>query len=365
LRHFHDSLISPGLFNLYLYNSAEAQLQLHYLMHLRQGGHSMEIATFAKEADLYDFFTALTDAKREFSNKYRYYFDPVLIGGGRVGIEFFFEMSAVVSEVASVMAFFGETAGMQYWNLIRQSLPAHYTRIFSLFLDTRKNFHKAVDVAMTLFMLALVQPANPLKTFFELATGGLGNLKLKSPQSGIDFMLSQCEEVHRNWLVRAPTLATENSSGQIEELFSDSLVTQTEVAQLRSGYIDVHIKNNKLRLDEMWKTIEQYPLPATYFFPSEADMQAGTAPAMYRDDFIKHFGDVYVLTARGDGVVTAGITPFPWWGVHMPVRPTIKKVDLMVMAQWMTQVAFENVLQLPPEIETTYRSIAGSISFGS
>lgn len=367
LKHFHDSLVNPMLYSLYGINISENYLRWA-IIDLMCEDPKLTIDTALKElGGGAEYLTLLNKAKSEYQKVFSAHWTPTpkLINETvyNFSVQTFFELSATIHEVITVIFLAGEDAGTRYWQFKMNESDRLYTHIFEIFTETQPSIHRAIDLALGYFDVAVFSPMNPMTVFMNLL---LGEVELERAVGDFGDVLGFC---------RGAAKYQSELNIEIPLLHDANKMSVADIDALRSQMLRKKLDEWELRSDRQYADLQNSPMPATYFFPSNSDFSNDEGRMYQQEWLLNMYGSHVPLTGStgisGESLIGAGLMR-PIMQLPMFVQNTepasppdsfLRKTNDMIFSQWCVENFFGNEVSTVMAVEQNYRDRAKKMGF--
>jgi hypothetical protein len=330
VRHFHDSLLCPPLYDRFMVaveRNAVAATLLGDKM--REGlGPLGPGALDNRQRALIELHR---ETVKDVGHRHEAAYRPVFVEeiGAAVTLTDMLEANAMVTE----LCFLDSTPDGQaydHWLSLTSVLPEKYTKIINWFVRSRESFSEDLDRVGNVLMWCLYrQDASPkaLADVIGLADTRIDALcdvreipqRLETARRARQFALFQLQDTER-----ARRYFT--SVQDIIDVHTRCLTRMSDIAFRTPAYVH---------------EVACFPMPATGFFADEAMIKNRTLPFVRKADIRSAYGDVFSMSSSKDQerrtAVACGL--FPTLGIAPCLE--LNRVHLTLALRFITQGLFE------------------------
>ena len=352
IRHFHDAVITPGLFERYVLEVQRVHISVQILSGLSSRG-TPEIALDHLNRDETDLLQWHGRQLAEFVLRYADRASPRGVSGTSIVADMadLLEADAIAAELNRVFAIAGASALDDYWARLQLDLPARYTQLLqrSFAFGGRDSLLAKVERLQQWIISALLSPANPVDAFNAMIEAQED--QPLAPDHG------ECE--HRLRLAAQQEFEPIQVF-QLTPYPDDVVVHAAEIfdlrAQVLSGYSS--LGSGSLVYDEH---LNQFPVPPACFFADDVMHMSRILPFARKADLRKKYGDVFSLASTRDmtrrTTLSAGLIPAPGYDSAFKLR----RAEVMLSFRYMTQFLFGDRITYARDIDRAYQDSACTV----
>ena len=369
VRHFHDALLSPYLFELFLLYVQRTLIGGELIVALREVG----INDFSKRtlhenlnkikpntANDWNMYLKL---ESRFCDLYDNYFQPV--GKDGFSVAFLFEANAKLTEFILVKENIGEEAAIKYLFSWFENLPIEYNALFQFIKMTEmerdtNSILSALGFIHFIILYCLYLPGNPAKKFLELLKSFYGKTKKEINSEFEKYTPIMLKENVKSYLsdeqIPIIDIGGVFSSEELSPLGNQIRKTHLlpdDLLNVRKDLIAKYIDDMDFNITNYVRRLYELPLPPICFYPDDEALKMKQAPAVNRDELKDYFGDIYsICTFQNSGkqMVHAGIVPFP---KNQPCFQ-LHKVDTLIAWSFLLSDLFDEDFKISAEMEKYY-----------
>jgi hypothetical protein len=360
IRHFHDTLLTPFLFERFL-----VEIERNYVA-ARIIGKAMEKGETAPDPDCLD------DESRwllefhhktavQYSQKYSGFELPVQVNAIGMMIEYsdLLETNALIIELNFVCVLHGEERAKQYWNYWQLYLPDRYTRILGTVLERSDTFSGGLARLHRAIICSLYSGGEPTREFDRLARPG-AIWSGRTPEDVIpaEMLRHRIEQSRANECFifvgfedqyEGADQLTVNEKAALSEakkyfIFPSELLTVSTNAFRQLAAIDFDLTAYQEKIDE-------FAIPPTCFYATDEMLAENILPFARKENLRKTYGDVFSICSKRDAsqrtTLECGIVPTPGFKSFIPLN----KVCTMLTSRYISQHLFGDLVTYTPGMD--------------
>jgi len=362
IRHFHDAVLSPPLFELFMLSCKQQLYVLQLAGRFRRVTPndlplSLEEAARHVDDDGRKLVEMLRIVKQNYDTAYRHVFDEVSYSGGRVSIRDLLESNAIITEVTNLISVHGlETADAYYRGNVLQLAP-EYHRLLKEFMQKCGGLMKGLETLHGMIAHCLYGSDNPALAFATLME--------QRPQAGDLTAFAQPESVRKLFADegklkrRIRGIRIETAEGFELNRRSTARAGLNGILRLyeviyasRETLIEIYIKKWGYNLQQYLQETGELPTPPVLFFVDESELLG-----VRESELAKRRPDYYVIRGHrsdGDVAVVAGLTSMV--GTKAAIRMEI--ADSQLATRYCYERLFETRdVVYAPLIDEVYQQI--------
>ena len=347
IRHFHDALVTPGLFERFVMETQRVHIAAKILAGMSgRGAGQIDPAHLTREESGLIRFHRNRTAEFEAAYAERMRPKPISGLGITADISDLLEADAIVAELFRVSAIEGPRALNAYWKELKTSLPIKYTQLLEYAVPEGRNFTGDLERFQRALITALLSPGNPIDTF---------NAINSAPERSSD------PGRYRRALsiaIQEPPIG--HPIFQLRPYPDEAFVHVTEVYSMRLQVLELHARTDltSLAYDEHLK---EFPIPPTCFFADDLMYSAKVLPFVRKADLRRKYGGVFSLYNRRDmtrrTTVSAGLIPTPGYDSAL----ALNRVESMLSFRYISQYLFGDRITYAQDIDAAYQATAKSV----
>jgi len=371
LRHFHDALLSPPLFQIFLLQNAR-------LWHVVQLPHQISGLTAADlpfqagkpiRADVTPFGRDLINQvhtlDRAVGEQHRsLYKVRRCLGNLKISLVDLLESNAIAAELLHLMVAHDIPSAELYYKRVVRKLPPEYHKLLDAFFAVAGNLAKAVIPLHLLVAYCLYGSNDPVARFCVLAEEYAkkpdGFTDRCGPQK-IRQLFDQEAEFQKR--VQSHKLVRVTPEGELpfrseDGLFGELTRLHENVYAARKALIAKYIHEFEMNASHYYRRTDEMPLPPMVLWPGEVTRD-GRAFVIRKDIFKNVYKDLYMIRGtigNDDERVLAGIGPY-----NLTRKPFIdyEVVDICMLAYYFYRKLFsERTSEVyTPVIDEVYEDV--------
>jgi hypothetical protein len=355
-RHFHDALLSPLLFELFLLHAKQNMCALQLLT---------EISTLAPK-DLPStpenlvkklssrgrlLLSSLDNYQRSFGSRYKDVMKVSKVAGKPVSVVTLLETSAMLMELFTVVNVHGTEAAKRYYQEEVATLEDDYHLLIDIVVQEIPDFLLALSILYHLTNLCLYSANDGASRMAHiLSIGGAKNdiwLSFASPQKVRDAFDHEDALAGRisRMVVGDPDTGEKFQIEAIEDPFlREVMALPQRIYMCRSQLISKYLHEFECNPITYIERTDELPMPPVVFFPAEGN--ASHISAVAASEFALRGAQYYTLVGQpmsnGDTAVIAGMVPVP------NAKPCIafEVADMMLLGRYVQWALLEGGLEL-------------------
>jgi hypothetical protein len=352
IRHFHDSVVTPGLFEKFLLEAQRAHISMLLLRNLAGAGAESvdEGHLTAEDRELLRFHRSrVTDRNARFASREQ----PRKLDGTRILVTVFdlLEANAIATELFTVAALVGKNDALTYWIELQRLLPARYTQVLDHILGSDPRSIEPLLVFQQFAILSLLSDGHPIDTLNSLLSHRQSQSQLTN-----NLHIARLTE-------RARETCSTPDTGPIFQLTATphaTVVHATELVAIREEVLRLHAASDYTS-SAYHESLSDYPIPATCFFADDLMHQARVLPFVRKAALRVAYGDVFSLCSRRDltrrTTLSAGLIPTPGYMSHF----ALPRVESLLSFRFIGQALFGHRVSYAPDIDQMYQLTASAV----
>lgn len=348
LRHFHDSLLCPPLFNKFLLQHKITWYTLQLINRLARHRYLPRQITdpiWDRDPGLGALKMMLLDADAELFDRYPELETPSLVDGDKVTLDHLLEASAITTELLHLYAVHGrEAMEVYYWQAVLKSDELYHLLVKKSVALCGEDITSGVSALYRALAISLYGSNTPVQRFSSLFSDlQTGQAKVEAE---FDDWLSRPfpaeEDLERAVLLERLQYLESGDPVRIElePAMEELALFHQTLYRARRALIDLYVKRFGYRASAYVEYLHELPSPPILFYPIEAYTPATIAPAMLEADLKNSAIDYYLIAGTDEErgrVVLAGLRAIP------PTHPCVsfEAVDTILFANFCYGYLFE------------------------